>query len=232
MPASVDAGGCLAWCPLPGSHDHPMGLVMALRGSGSRHLYMYDPTADAWSYLENALPRGAKGGAAIAAGPSGADVFMWPGGGETDFYWYVYPNQGVAYRQTSPLRQEPGAALCQVGGICYGVFGDGNGREFWRYSPGPEPSGEQSSSGAGLPQFAATVQQRKREHRFAASGVIGLVELRVLDATGRVVARDEQRATAGHVTLTWRHVGIPAGVYLYTLTNGPVTRAGRVTAIR
>ncbi len=239
----VRAGGCLAWCPLPENPDHPMGLVVALRGDYTRGLYFYDPARDEWSAgprLPNS--RQTRGGAAIAAGPNGNEVMLWPGGNRVrDFFRYVYPCDTIEWRNIppTPMDQEPGSALCQTGGRYYAYLSDPDNREYppnssWRYTHvgAVDPGGAQAESGTFANGAAASVRASRSEHRFSVRCGPGPVRLRIVDAAGAVVARQEATATVDGAGLTWRHGQSRAGIYLYAIETRSGSLTGRLLVVR
>ncbi len=239
----VRAGGCLAWCPLPENPDHPMGLVVALRGDYTRGLYFYDPARDEWSAgprLPNS--RQTRGGAAIAAGPNGNEVMLWPGGNRVrDFFRYVYPCDTIEWRNIppTPMDQEPGSALCQTGGRYFAVFNDSDDPQyppntFWRYTHVGviDPEGAQAAPAATAIEPTTSVRVCRSEHRFSVRCNPGSVGLRIIDAAGAVVTR--QAVTAGRdiAELVWRHGTARSGVYLYTIDTPSGSLTGKLLVVR
>lgn len=232
----VKAGGCLAWCPLPGNPVHTMGVVMALRGDDAVKLYFYDPAQNTWTWSNFNLPYGAEAGAAMAAGASGRDIRFWLGGGARDFFWYVHSNANVSYCPfPQGCNQYEGAALCQVGDTFYAVFGKYNQpfNQFWRYWHwGDEAGGGQGGSSSAAGQPAVRVQTRHGEHRFHVSCAPGPVGLKVFNTAGAVVTRLSATAGPDGVDLAWSHASARTGVYLFEVETPQGRSSGKLTVFR
>ncbi|MEO0079073.1 MAG: hypothetical protein ABIK44_00125 [candidate division WOR-3 bacterium] len=235
----VKAGGCLAWCPLPGRTEHPMGLVMALRGDRTQGFYFYDPAQNEWYWPNVTFPEIVNGGAAMAAGASGYAIRFWPAdrrtGREKTFCRYTYPNDHIEYCEPTPRTQEPGAALCQVGDTFYAVFGkrDTHSNRFFCYvDEDPARGGGESGHPFGTGKPEVQVRAGHRLHRFRISCPAGPVCLKVVNATGSLLACIRASAEQDGADLTWEHGPVRSGVYLYFIQTPSRLLTGKLTIVR
>lgn len=235
LPAPVEAGGCLAWLPLPGDPEHPRGIVVVMRGDNTYGLYFYDPVGNRWSWLYLPTIPPIKAGAAIAPCADGWRVRFWTGGDDDKlFFVYKYDSTDVERAEPTPLIPKYGAALCQVGDTFYAQFGRHNECQFWGFYQShseKEPNGGQTASTTNF-RPSVYLTRSPGECRFSVDCPPGLVKLLIMNPAGAVIARLEKSTTQNGCELIWHHADVPAGVYFYHLKTPIGEVGGKLTVLR